>query len=343
MFTYITTTTVPSFPELQESFGLSYSQVNWTVAVPALGLAFGPLFWSSLADIYGRRIIFIIGTVIALAATIGAGGAKQYGGYMAARFFQGFGVSPGATVGMAVISDMFFEYERGQKLGLWVLSLDAGLLVGPIIGGFIDLVSAEWIQWLTAIMFALLLVLELAFMSETLYPRNNMLRKLPLAVDANQPDIEKLDCEKADVNQVDLRRTKQLPFFNLKPVPGMRHPKPWDSVLRFIYTFKYPVVVIGVFVYCFAWYWWILSIITMLPAAYVQYSPQIQGLLFLGLLLGTLFSEIFCSGRLSDFIIIRLAKKNGGVRVPEMRLWLAYPAALLSASKPSPAVLQADF
>lgn len=343
MFTYITTTTVPSFPELQESLGISYSQVNWTVAIPALGLAFGPLFWSSLADIYGRRIIFIIGTVIALAATIGAGGAKQYGGYMAARFFQGFGVSPAATVGMAVISDMFFEYERGQKLGLWVLALDAGLLVGPIIGGFIDLVSPEWIQWLTAIMFALLLVLELVFMSETLYPRNTMLRKLPLAVDADRNDIEKLNWEKADANQVDLKRTKQLFFFNLKPVPGMRHPKPWDSVLRFIFTFKYPVVVIGVFTYCFAWYWWILSVITMLPAAYLQYSPQIQGLLFIGLLLGTLFSEIFCSGRLSDFIVMKLAKKNSGVRVPEMRLWLAYPAALLSAGKPSSIALQVHF
>lgn len=50
MFTYITTTTVPSFPELQHSLGISYSQVNWTVAIPALGLALGPLFWSSLAD-----------------------------------------------------------------------------------------------------------------------------------------------------------------------------------------------------------------------------------------------------------------------------------------------------
>lgn len=338
MFTYITTTTVPSFVELQDSFGISYSQVNWTVAIPALGLAFGPLFWSSLADIYGRRIIFISGTIIALAATIGAGGAKDYGGYMAARFFQGFGVSPGATVGMAVISDMFFEYERGQKLGLWVLAIDAGLLVGPIIGGFMDLVSPEWIQWLTAIMFAFLLVLELVFMSETLYPRNYMLSRMPMAADSDQTDIEKLDSEKADTNQVSIKRTKKLFFVNLKPVPGMRHPKPWDSVLRFVLSFKYPVVVIGVVVYCFAWYWWILSIITMLPAAYVQYSPQIQGLLFLGLLLGTLFSEVFCSGRLSDMIVLRLAKKNGGVRVPEMRLWLAYPAALLSASKLTPII-----
>jgi MFS family permease len=72
------------------------------VAIPALGLSVGPLFWSSLSDIYGRRIVFIVGTTISLIATIGAAAADTYGGYMAARFFQGFGVSPGSTVGMAV-------------------------------------------------------------------------------------------------------------------------------------------------------------------------------------------------------------------------------------------------
>ncbi|KAI4180612.1 MAG: hypothetical protein LQ346_006953 [Caloplaca aetnensis] len=318
MFTYITTTTVPSFPELQESLGISYSQVNWTVAVPALGLAVGPLFWSSLADIYGRRIIFLTGTLIAFVATIGAGAAKEYGGYMAARFFQGFGVSPGATVGMAVVADLFFEYERGQKLGLWVLAIDTGLLVGPIIGGFMDLVSPEWIQWLTAILFAVLFILELAFMPETLYPRKYMLARMAIGLPAGA-DIEKAGKLQDDPAKVELKRTTQLFLLNFRPVPGMRHPKPWDSVVRFALTFKYPVVVIGVMTYCFAWYWWMLSIITMIPAAYVQYSPQIQGLLFIGLLLGTLFSEIVMSGRLSDYIVSRLAKQNNGVRLPEMR------------------------
>ena len=332
MFTYITTTTVPSFPELQDKFAISYSQVNWTVAIPALGLATGPLFWSSFADIYGRRIIFIIGTVISLASTVGAGGANNYGGYMAARFFQGFGVSPAATVGMAVIGDLFFEYERGQKLGLWVLAIDSGLLVGPIIGGFIDLVSPEWIQWLTAIMFGLLLILEILLMSETLYPRTYMLARMPVSTSSESVDIEKVDEKRADPQAVDLKRTTSLLFLNIKPVPGMRHPKPWDSLIRFLLTFKYPVVVIGVGAYCFTWYWFILSIITMLPAAYVSYKPQIQGLLFIGLLLGTLFSEFFCSGRLSDIIVDRLAKKNNGIRAPEMRLWLAYPATILSAT-----------
>ena len=334
MFTYITTTTVPSFPQLQDSLQISYSQVNWTVAIPALGLAFGPLIWSSLSDIYGRRIIFIIGTVITLVATIGAAVAKSFSGYMAARFFQGFGVSPGATVGMAVVGDLFFEHERGQKLGLWVLAIDSGLLVGPIIGGFMDLVSAAWIQWLTAILFGVLLVLELAFMPETLYPRNHMLARMPMAFGESDPkDIEKLGQRRGNATEVDLKRTKKLLFLNIVPIPGMRHPKPWDSFVRFAITFKFPAVVISVLIYCFTWYWWVLSIITMIPSAYVQYSPQIQGLLFIGLLLGTLASEIFCSGRLSDWIVLKLTRRNDNIRVAEMRLWLAYPAALLSASK----------
>lgn len=161
-----------------------------------------------------------------------------------------------------------------------------------------------------------------------------MLVSMPrVASESTTVDIEKHGRASGNASEVDLKRTKSLPFVQLLPVPGLRHPKPWDSVIRFILTFKYLAVSVCVFVYCFMWYWWILSIITFIPSAYAQYSPQIQGLLFLGLILGTLVSEMFCSGRLSDYIVMRLAKKNGGVRIAEMRLWLAYPAALLSASK----------
>lgn len=52
---------------------------------------------------------------------------------------------------------------------------------------------------------------------------------------------------------------------------------------------------------------------------------------FIGLIIGTLFSEILCSGSLSDRLVVKLASKNGGVKDPEMRIWLAYPAAIISA------------
>ncbi|TQB72797.1 hypothetical protein MPDQ_006440 [Monascus purpureus] len=333
LFTYITTTTVPSFPEIQTQFNINYSQVNLTVAIPALGLAVGPLFWSSLSDIYGRRIVFIVGTIIALVSTCGAAAADNDRGYMAARFFQGFGVSPASTVGMAAINDLFFDYERGQKLGLWVLAIDSGLLLGPTFGGFLNVVSAAWINWFNAILFALLLVLELLFMPETLYPRNLMLGHFPRV--NNGPgvlnDIETAHTQPSEKQEeTSVRRTKKLFFFNFRPVPGILHPKLYDSVVRFVLTFCFPVVTIGVLGYCFLWYWWVLSVVTMVPAAYANYGPLVQGLLFLGLFIGTMVSEAFFSGKLSDYIVERLAKSNGNVRVAEMRLWLAYPAIALT-------------
>ena len=138
LFTYITTTTVPSFPEIQEQFNISYSQVNWTVAIPALGLAVGPLFWSSFADIYGRRIIFIIGTTIALVASIGSAVASSYGGYMAARFFQGFGVSPAATVGMAVIGECVTQRRQSKP------HTDFKVASSLTMNGVKSLVSGYW-------------------------------------------------------------------------------------------------------------------------------------------------------------------------------------------------------
>lgn len=263
------------------------------------------------------------------------------------------------------VNDIFFDYERGQKLGLWVLAIDSGLLLGPtrrslphftrwgihhtnrnnsLVGGFMNLVSSAWINWFNAILFAVLLVLELFFMPETLYPRQKMLLYQSSTVinSITSIAVQKQETEGTEPPAretlsrefpSDLRRTKTLPFINLRPIPGMRHPKPWDSVTRFFITFKFPTVSIAVIGYCFLWYWWVLSVITMVPAAYANYTPLIQGLLFLGLLLGTIVSEIFCSGRLSDYIVERLAKKRDDTRVAEMRLWLAYPAILVTAGK----------
>jgi len=321
MFTYVTTTTVPAFPELMEQYNADLAMINWTVAIPALGLAVGPLIWSSPADIIGRRPIFIFGTIIALVATIGAAKADTYSSYMAARFFQGLGVSPAATVGLAIINDIFFEHERGQKIGLWVLAIDLGLLFGPLIGGFIDLVSSPWIQWLTAIFLGAILVAEIVFLPETLYPRDFMrLNKAAASLS-----------EKGTPTQPIPKRTTELGYVYVKPVPGLKHPKAWDTLVRFGKMWKFAVVPLAVFTYCFGWYWWVLSVITMIPVAYETYSPQTQGLFFIGLIIGTLISEVFFSGTLSDFLVRKLAAKNDGVKTPEMRIWLVYPAALLTA------------
>ncbi|KFZ17727.1 hypothetical protein V501_01595 [Pseudogymnoascus sp. VKM F-4519 (FW-2642)] len=330
MFTYITTTTVPSFPALEEKYSASLEQINWTVAIPALGLSVGPLLWASIAGIIGRRPILIFGTVMALAATIGAALAPNYSSYMAARFFQGLGVSPASNVGLAVINDIFFEHERGQKVGLWVLAIDLGLYFGPLIGGVINLAGHIWIQWLSAILFGAILIAELLFLPETLYPRHLMLSKVYRG-DVSQQGVEEISVRDSTGEPENILKTKRLPFINVTPLPGVQHPKPYDTMTQFIKTFKFIVVPISIMTYCFGWYWWVLSVVTLVPIAYEQYPPQIQGLLYLGLIVGTLVSEVLYSGRLSDWIVIKLAKRNNHQKTPEMRIWLTYPAVILTA------------
>lgn len=53
--------------------------------------------------------------------------------------------------------------------------------------------------------------------------------------------------------------------------------------------------------------------------------------MFVGLIIGTMTAEAFFAGRLSDHLVTRLSKRTAGVRVPEHRLWLFYPAAVSTA------------
>jgi len=110
-------------------------------------------------------------------------------------------------------------------------------------------VDQYWVAWLTAILFAVLLVAEVLFFPETLYPRNLMLSRLPTSSGPNA-DSEKAAAVSASN---DIARTRQLPFLNIWMVPGIEHPKPWDTLIRFIQMWTFPNVVFAVVVYSFAW------------------------------------------------------------------------------------------
>lgn len=133
MLTYFTTAPIPSFTFLQEQLNIDYSQVSWTFAIPCLGLAVGPLLAGALADTYGRRPVLILSTALAVVAT-GCTSIKtiSFGGYMAARFFQGLGAGPSANVGLVIINDVSWEHERGKRVGMWTIAANCGTVLGGV-------------------------------------------------------------------------------------------------------------------------------------------------------------------------------------------------------------------
>ncbi|KDQ20585.1 hypothetical protein BOTBODRAFT_61695 [Botryobasidium botryosum FD-172 SS1] len=333
LFTFITTVTVPTFFQLQSMYNTTYAEITYTVAVPALALAVSPLLWSPLADIYGRRPIMITGCLLALVATIGTAVAKNISAYMACRFLQGWGVGPASTVGLVMLHDIYFEHERGEKMGYWTLSIDSGLLFGPLIGGFVALVSTRFVAWFTAILFGALLIALVLLLPETAFARD-------LA-----PQRTSKTGEIPPTSPSSWKTIRSGPWFNYKPIFGIQHPHIWDTTVRAFKLFAYPNVALSIIFYCWTWYWFILCVIAMIPAAYPNDSPQTQGLLFLGLIIGTLIAEAFFSGSLSDRLVRYLSRKRArsgedpadanvgahSMRSPEMRLWLYWPAAIFTA------------
>ncbi|KAF2019827.1 major facilitator superfamily transporter [Aaosphaeria arxii CBS 175.79] len=313
--TYLTTSPVATFPQLEEQFGGSYSQVSWTLAVPSLGLAIGPLLFSSFADIYGRRPVLIASSVLTMIVT-GCTTIKNisYPGYMVFRFLQGLTAGPRVVVSAVIIRDIFFEHQRGFAVGVWVMSMDLGGVIAGVISGFTALANQYWAGYHVVIAFAIPLCYEMFFMRETLYPRQLI-----------------LDREQAQQDISDIKRTTDIRFWHITKIPGVNHPPAYQNIIHFFKLLEHPRLLCAILPFVFLLYWWIMSLLTMVPAAYATYSVQAQGLMFLGLAIGLIGAELLISGRLSDVIVSRLALRNNGVRTPEMRLYLGYPAIVLGA------------
>lgn len=110
---------IPAVPQLAVQFGKSETKVTQVISIPLLFLACGPFIWASLANAYGRRPVLLASMLLASMSGLGAGYANSFGTMMTARIFQAIGTSSGFIVGGAVVVDIFWQHERGQKTGIW--------------------------------------------------------------------------------------------------------------------------------------------------------------------------------------------------------------------------------
>jgi EmrB/QacA subfamily drug resistance transporter len=131
-----------ALPQIGRSLGADFAGLQWTVNGYTLTLASLILLGGSLGDRFGRRRIFVIGTVWFAAASLLCGVAPNIGSLVAARMLQGIGgalLTPGS---LALIQASFRPADRARAIGAWSgLGGVAGAL-GPIVGGV--LVGISW-------------------------------------------------------------------------------------------------------------------------------------------------------------------------------------------------------
>ena len=90
-----------------------------------------------LADLVGRKEVYITGSLIFVFGAILAGFSPNLTTLVLSRLLQGVGAAMTQGTGMAIITSMFPSKERGKALGLIMTVVGTGAVAGPAMGGFV--------------------------------------------------------------------------------------------------------------------------------------------------------------------------------------------------------------
>ncbi|MET0433456.1 MAG: DHA2 family efflux MFS transporter permease subunit [Cellulomonas sp.] len=160
-----------ALPAIADDLGATTAGLQWTVNGYALTLAALLLLGGSLGDRFGRRRVFLIGTVAFAAASVLCAVAPTVGLLVAARALQGVGgalLTPGS---LAILQATFVAGDRAKAIGAWSGLSGAAGAVAPFLGGWIvEQVGWRWVFGINIPLAALVVVVAVRFVPESADP-----------------------------------------------------------------------------------------------------------------------------------------------------------------------------
>jgi EmrB/QacA subfamily drug resistance transporter len=135
-----------ALPDIQSQLDASLSDLQWVIDAYALSLAALLLTAGSLADLYGRRRVFVIGLLVFTLGSIACGAAQDIFFLQISRAFQGIGGAAMFATALALLASAFHGKDRGTAFGVFGATTGVAVAVGPVLGGVLTSgLSWRWI------------------------------------------------------------------------------------------------------------------------------------------------------------------------------------------------------
>src|ERR1041385_3990808 len=158
-----------AIPSIQIKLDTTPATVQWVLI--AYSITFGGflLLGGRMADLLGRRLIFLVGLTVFTVASLVCGLAWNIGVLIAARAVQGVGAAIISPAALSIVSTTFEKgAERNKALGIWGALGGSGAAAGVLIGGIlVKYLGWAWIFYVNVPVGALVLGLTLPFVPES--------------------------------------------------------------------------------------------------------------------------------------------------------------------------------
>jgi EmrB/QacA subfamily drug resistance transporter len=132
-----------ALPSIGRELGFAARDLQWVVTAYVLMTGGLLMLGGRLADLLGRRRVFLTGLIVFSGASLASGLAPSAGALIAARAAQGLGAAMLSPSALSIITSGYFGERRTRALSAWGAIGGAGAAAGMLLGG----VLTTWLSW----------------------------------------------------------------------------------------------------------------------------------------------------------------------------------------------------
>ncbi|KAH8691667.1 major facilitator superfamily domain-containing protein [Talaromyces proteolyticus] len=331
--TVLSDSLVPIAQDLGVTIDSTSGLLSWVI----LTLGLSNFIWVPTANWIGTRPSFLLACSIAFIAALWASLSPTFGSLQAATVVGAFGGGASEALSAAIIKDIYFLHERGEKMGYYIFSIASGSSIGPLCGGYIiQKLGWAWAKWVSTIALGVNLLLFVFLLPETRFARSLQIS-----------DPEPKDVEAAAQRPFGTAACSKSYLSMLNPWPGLSKDSYLELLIRPLPLIAYPACLYSTLVSPTVMIN-VLSSVLLIPPPY-NFSIGAVGLLnipglstylhskskprciltlrIVGQAIGAVIGGV-CMDKWSAY----RARRSGGLFTPESRLSLIFiPSAVVFA------------